>query len=129
MDAKTQENLRKYGGTAFDFGAVNEDHTKAVKEACKILKEKNIDKTIIEELELKFKVKNLPKYKITESPFFQYCKKNNITLMEQGYVTVQEDGKIKLYPVGCVVEDIRILNKVFESIFNAGIEAAKQIEK
>ena len=55
--------------------------------------------------------------------------KNNIAMMELGNVTVKENGEIKLYPVGVVCEDIRILNKLFESIFNAGVTAAEQIKK
>ena len=129
MDIKTQQNLEKYGGLKFDFGTLNNDHTKAVKEACEILKTQGVDETIIKDLQLKFKVKELPKYDLKESPFAQYCKKNNIVMMEQGNVTVKENGEIKLYPVGVVCEDIRILNKLFESIFNAGVTAAEQIKK
>ena len=129
MDVKTQNNLKKYDGIKFDFGDLNKDHTKAVKEVCEILKTQGVDENIIKDLQLKFKVKELPKYDLKESPFAQYCKKNNIVMMEQGNVTVKENGKIKLYPVGVVCEDIRILNKLFESIFNAGITAAEQIKK
>lgn len=129
MDAKTQNNLRKYDGFKFDFGSLNNEHTKAVKEACEILKTQGVDENIIKDLQLKFKVKELPKYDLNESPFAQYCKKNNIAMMEQGNVTVKENGEIKLYPVGVVCEDIRILNKLFESIFNAGVTAAEQIKK
>jgi len=129
MDVKTQNNLKKYDGLKFDFRDLNKDHTKAVKEACEILKTQGVDENIIKDLQLKFKVKELPKYDLKESPFAQYCKKNNIVMMEQGNVTVKENGEIKLYPVGVVCEDIRILNKLFESIFNAGVTAAEQIKK
>ena len=129
MDIKTQQNLEKYGGLKFDFGTLNNDHTKAVKEACEILKTQGVDETIIKDLQLKFKVKELPKYDLKESPFAQYCKKNNIYLMEQGNVTVKENGETKLYPVAVVCEDIRILNKLFESIFEAGVQSANQIKE
>ena len=129
MDLKTQKNLKTYDGAKFDFGKLNNDHTKAVKEACEILKTQGVDETIIKDLQIKFKVKELPKYDLKESPFAQYCKKNNIHLMEQGNVTVKENGETKLYPVGVVCEDIIILNKLFESIFNAGVTAAEQIKK
>lgn len=129
MDIKTQQNLEKYGGLKFDFGSLNNDHTKAVKEVCEILKAQGIDENIIKDLQFKFKVKELPKYDLNESPFAQYCKKNNIFMMEQGNVTVKENGETKLYPVGVVCEDIRILNKLFESIFEAGVQAANQIKE
>lgn len=129
MDTKTQQNLEKYDGLKFDFGTLNNDHTKAVKEACEILKTQGVDETIIKDLQLKFKVKELPKYDLKESPFAQYCKKNNIHLTDQGNVTVKENGETKLYPVGVVCEDIRILNKLFESIFEAGVQAANQIKE
>ena len=129
MDIKTQKNLETYGGKPLDFGDLNKDHESAVKEVCEILKKQGVDKNIIEDLKLKFKIKEHPKYDLNTSPFFQYCKKNNIDMMEQGFVTVKENGKIKLYPVGVVCEDIRILNKLFESIFEAGVKAANQIKE
>ena len=129
MDKKTQKNLKTYGGTKFDFGELNAEHTRAIKEACEILTTQGVNKDIIKDLELKFKVKQLPKYNLNESPFVQYCKKNNIGIMEQGHVTVKENGETKLYPVGVVCEDIRILNKLFENIFNDGVLAADQIKK
>ena len=129
MDIKTQRNLKTYGGTKFNFGELNNDHTRAVQEACEILKTQGVDKAIINELQLKFKVKELPKYDLNTSPFLQYCKKNNIMFSEQGNITVKENDKIKLYPVIGVVEDIRILNKLFENIFNDSIVAAEQIKK
>jgi hypothetical protein len=128
MDAKTQKNLQTYGGLKFDFNELNKDHTLAVKEACEILKTQGVDENVIKNLQLQFKVKELPKYDVKESPFAQYCKKNNIHMMEQGNVTVKENGEIKLYPVGVVCEDIRILNKLFESIFEAGVNSANQIK-
>jgi len=129
MDYKTQKNLKTYGGEKFDFGSLNNEHTKAVKEACEILKTQGVDENIIKDLQLKFKVKELPKYDVKESPFAQYCKKNNIHVMEQGNVTVKENGETKLYPVGVVCEDIRILNKLFESIFEAGVQAASLVKE
>src|SRR6056300_1771981 len=115
MDVKTQKNLKTYGGLKFDFNELNKDHTLAVKEACEILKTQGVDENVIKNLQLQFKVKELHKYDVKESPFAQYCKKNNIHMMEQGNVTVKENGETMLYPVGVVCEDIRILNKLFES--------------
>tara|TARA_X000001036_G_C20247577_1_gene630756 strand:- start:115 stop:504 length:390 start_codon:yes stop_codon:yes gene_type:complete len=129
MDIKTQKNLQTYGGKKFNFNELNKDHTSAVKEVCEILKTQDIDENIIEDLKLKFKIKEHPKYNINESPMFQFCKKLNIDMMEQGFVTVKENGETKLYPVGVVCEDIRILNKLFESIFEAGVNSANQIKE
>ncbi len=128
MDVKTQKNLKTYDGLKFNFCELNKDHTSAVKEACEILKTQGVDENVIKDLQIQFKVKELPKYNIDESPFAQYCKKNNIHLMEQGNVTVKENGEIMLYSVGVVCEDIRILNKLFESIFEAGVNSANQIK-
>ena len=58
----------------------------------------------------------------------QFCKKNNISIMEQGFVTETKDGKTKLYPICGLVEEVRVLDRLFESIFNAGVKAAKQIK-
>ena len=128
MDAKTQENLRKHGGFAFDFNEVNDDHKKAVEEAIKYLKEKGIDEGTLDDLKLKFQIETLPKFDFNKSLMVQFCKKNNIAIIEQGYVTENKNGKTKLYSVCGLVEEVRVLDRLFESIFNAGVEAAKQIK-
>ena len=128
MDAKTQENLRKHGGFAFDFNEVNDDHKKAVEEAIKYLKEKGIDEGTLDDLKLKFQIETLPKFDFNKSLMVQFCKKNNIAIIEQGYVTENKNGKTKLYPICGLVEEVRVLDRLFESIFNAGVEAAKQIK-
>ena len=128
MDAKTQDNLRKHGGFAFDFNEVNDDHKKAVEEAIKYLKEKGIDEGTLDDLKLKFQIETLPKFDFNKSLMVQFCKKNNIAIIEQGYVTENKNGKTKLYPVCGLVEEVRVLDRLFESIFNAGVEAAKQIK-
>ena len=128
MDAKTQENLRKHGGFAFDFNEVNDDHKMAVEEAIKYLKEKGIDEGSLDDLKLKFQIETLPKFDFNKSLMVQFCKKNNIAIIEQGYVTENKNGKTKLYPVCGLVEEVRVLDRLFESIFNAGVEAAKQIK-
>ena len=128
MDAKTQENLRKHGGFAFDFGDIKDDQKKAIEEAIKYLQEKGVDKGTLEDLKLKFKIKSLPKYDFNKSLMVQFCKKNNIAIIEQGIVTETKDGKTKLYPMCGIVEEVRVLDKLFGSIYNAGIEAAKNIK-
>tara|TARA_B100000212_G_scaffold202807_1_gene152997 strand:- start:2276 stop:2662 length:387 start_codon:yes stop_codon:yes gene_type:complete len=128
MDAKTQENLRKHGGFAFDFGNIKDDQKKAIEEAIKYLQEKGVDKGTLEDLKLKFQIKSLPKYDFNKSLMVQFCKKNNIAIIEQGFVTETKDGKTKLYPMCGIVEEVRVLDKLFGSIYNAGIEAAKNIK-
>ena len=128
MDAKTQENLRKHGGFAFDFGDIKDDQKKAIEEAIKYLQEKGVDKGTLEDLKLKFKIKSLPKYDFNKSLMVQFCKKNNIAIIEQGFVTETKDGKTKLYPMCGIVEEVRVLDKLFGSIYNAGIEATKNIK-
>ena len=128
MDAKTQENLRKHGGFAFDFGDIKDDQKKAIEEAIKYLQEKGVDKGTLEDLKLKFKIKSLPKYDFNKSLMVQFCKKNNIAIIEQGFVTETKEGKTKLYPMCGIVEEVRVLDKLFGSIYNAGIEAAKNIK-
>ncbi len=128
MDAKTQENLRKHGGFAFDFGDIKDDHKKAVEEAIKYLKEKGVDEGTLNDLKLKFQIESLPKFDFNKSLMVQFCKKNNISIMEQGFVTETKDGKTKLYPICGLVEEVRVLDRLFESIFNAGVKAAKQIK-
>ena len=128
MDAKTQENLRKHGGFAFDFGDIKADQKKAIEEAIKYLQEKGVDKGTLEDLKLKFKIKSLPKYDFNKSLMVQFCKKNNIAIIEQGFVTETKDGKTKLYPICGLVEEVRVLDKLFGSIYNACIEAAKNIK-
>tara|TARA_B100000925_G_scaffold288162_1_gene268656 strand:+ start:1937 stop:2323 length:387 start_codon:yes stop_codon:yes gene_type:complete len=126
MDAKTQENLRKHGGFAFDFGEIKDEHKKAVEEAIKILQEKGVDKGTLDDLKLKFQIESLPKYDFNKSLMVQFCKKNNINIIEQGFVTETKDGKTKLYPMCAIVEEVRVLDKLFGSIYNAGMETAKQ---
>ena len=126
MDAKTQENLRKYGGHAFDYNEINDDHKKAVEETIKYLKKNNIDDGLIEDLKLKFQIKSLPKFEFNKSLMVQFCKKNNIGITEQGFVTENKDGKTTLYPMCAIVEEVRVLDKLFQSIYNAGMETAKQ---
>ena len=128
MDAKTQENLKKHGGFAFDFGDIKDDHKKAVEEAIKYLKEKGVDEGTLDDLKLKFQIESLPKFDFNKSLMVQFCKKNNISIIEQGFVTETKDGKTKLYPMCGLVEEVRVLDRLFESIFNAGVKAAKQIK-
>ena len=128
MDAKTQENLRKHGGFAFDFNEVNDDHKKAVEEAIKYLKEKGIDEGTLDDLKFKFQIATLPKFDSNKSLMVQFCKKNNIAIIEQGFVTETKDGKTKLYPVCGLVEEVRVLDKFFGRFYYAGIEAAKNIK-
>ena len=128
MDAKTQENLRKHGGFAFDYGDINDDHKKAVEEAIKYLQEKGVDKGTLDDLKLKFQIESLPKFDFNKSLMVQFCKKNNISIIEQGFVTETKNGKTILYPMCGIVEEVRVLDRLFESIFNAGVEAAKQIK-
>ena len=128
MDAKTQENLRKHGGFAFDYGDINDDHKKAVEEAIKYLQEKGVDKGTLDDLKLKFQIESLPKFDFNKSLMVQFCKKNNIAIIEQGFVTETKDGKTTLYPMCGLVEEVRVLDRLFESIFSAGVEAAKQIK-
>ena len=87
-----------------------------------------MDKGTLEDLKLKFKIKSLPKYDFNKSLMVQFCKKNNIAIIEQGFVTETKDGKTKLYPMCGIVEEVRVLDKLFGSIYNAGIEAAKNIK-
>ena len=128
MDAKTQENLRKHDGFAFDYGAIKDDHKKAVEEAIKYLQEKGVDKGTLDDLKLKFQIESLPKFDFNKSLMVQFCKKNNISIIEQGFVTETKDGNTNLYPMWGIVEEVRVLDRFFESIFNAGVEAAKQIK-
>jgi hypothetical protein len=129
MDTKTQKNLMKYGGYRFDFSEINDEHKRAVKEVCEILKQQGVEENVIKELQLKFKIKKLPTYDISESPFVQYCKKNNIVPLEQGNVTVKENNETKLYPIIAVCEDIRKINILFDDIFNSAIKVGNQIKK
>ena len=104
------------------------DQKKAIEEAIKYLQEKGVDKGTLEDLKLKFKIKSLPKYDFNKSLMVQFCKKNNIAIIDQGFVTETKGGKTKLYPICGLVEEVRVLDRLFESIFNAGVEAAKQIK-
>tara|TARA_X000000368_G_C23034918_1_gene714177 strand:- start:1479 stop:1865 length:387 start_codon:yes stop_codon:yes gene_type:complete len=128
MDIKTQKNMKKYDGLKFDFSDVKDEHKKAVNEACDILKEQGVNQNIIENLKLKFKIKEIPSYDIMKSPFVQYCLKNNVHVQPQGNITTAKNNEPFLYPVVSVTEDIRKLNIVFDKIFEDGIAAAKQIK-
>ena len=110
MDIKTQKNLKKYDGLKFDFREVKDEHKKAINEACEILKEQGVNEEIINNLKIKFKIKEIPSYDAMTSPFIQYCMKNDVHVQPQGFFTEIKNNEPFLWPIIALTEDVRKFN-------------------
>lgn len=111
---KIKEKVIEYTPN-YDYGSISQEDKALVKEIT-ILLEKENQNAIAEQLKLTFGLKDIERYDMNTSPFYQVCRELNVPLSPQGTVKVSENGKTIEYPLVALCDDIRILNKIFEHI-------------
>jgi hypothetical protein len=100
----------------YDYGNITKDDKALVKEIIKMLEKEN-QYGLSEQLKLTFGLKDITRYEIEKSVFYNLCKENNIALQKQGDIKVSENGIHTEYPIVSICEDIRRLDKFIENIF------------
>jgi len=101
----------------YDYGSISQEDKALVKEIT-ILLEKENQNALAEQLKLTFGLKDVEKYNIDNSPFYQICKELNLPLQSQGTIKVSENGKVIEYPMVSICDDIRRLNKIIEYVIS-----------
>ena len=93
--------------------SISDDDKALVKEITMMLENEN-QHSLSEQLKLTFGLKDIEKYNMDNSPFYQICKELNLPLQSQGTIKVSENGKVTEYPMVALCDDIRRLNKIIE---------------
>jgi hypothetical protein len=93
----------------FDYGSIKPEHLEAIREVCNILDSLN-QSLLSSHIQEKFKIIPRKKYDAESSKFLKFLEENNVNVNFAGF-TVHENVE---YPLVCVLEDIRVLEKVFE---------------
>jgi len=101
----------------YDYGSISDDDKALVKEITMMLENEN-QHSLSEQLKLTFGLKDIEKYNMDNSPFYQICKELNLPLQSQGTIKVSENGKVTEYPMVALCDDIRRLNKIIEYVIS-----------
>ena len=103
----------------FDYGAIKEEHKQAVVEVMELARNSG-NEVFAEFLKHKFKIEEPNKIDYKLSEFYRLCEQNNIKVWLMGH---QQEGPeanpgAPLWPVLSITEDIRVIEKLIESIKN-----------
>jgi hypothetical protein len=90
----------------FDYGALNEDHKAAAQEISEYLQTQGLT-DVANALRLRFKLKEIPKVSIDDSPFVAVCKEVGLYCAIQGYIQEGQEPNIVQYPLIALCDDIR----------------------
>lgn len=101
----------------FDYGHINEDHTNAIQEAINLAKSQGL-KDFANFLERKFKIVPIKQYDISQSKFCKAANKAGIRCAIQGTLVSGQDEQAIEYPVISICEEVRDLEKIYETIKN-----------
>lgn len=99
----------------FDYGSINQDHIAAATEIAG-LAEQFGSSMLAELIRSRFKVKEIPKYDMTNSKFINECTKANIHCNVQGFVQEGQEPDYMQYQLVSICEDIRKLDAFIDSI-------------
>lgn len=99
----------------FDYGGITEEHKEAAEEIATLL-EREGHANLAEEIKSRFKIEQVPTYDIEESEFIKYCKKAGIFISLQGWVKDLGGDDPLQYPLCALNEDVRVLNRLVETI-------------
>jgi hypothetical protein len=104
----------------FDYGSIKEEHKQAVMEVMELARASGND-VFAEFLKHKFKIEEPVKIDYKQSEFYKHCVANDIKVWNMGWV--QDGGGNKpeepYYPVVSITEDIRVIEKLMDSIKNS----------
>jgi len=100
--------VKKHKGV-FDYGDIKKEHKDAIVEAINVLNNtgQQVSATLLEH---KFKIKDNKKYDLNESVFIHLCKKFNMPMSVQGYVTKGVNENAVDYPIVLIQDDISKLD-------------------
>ena len=90
----------------FDYGAINDDHKAAAQEIAEYLQTQGLTDAA-NALRLRFKLKEIPKMSIDDSPFVAACKAAGLYCAIQGYIQEGQEPNIIQYPLVALCDDIR----------------------
>jgi hypothetical protein len=93
----------------FDYGTINSEQKKVAEEIAQLALQMN-QPMLAELIKQKFKIVDIPLYDISKTNFINKCKEINVKPSIQGYIL---EDNLK-YPILCLNEDIRTLEKLFE---------------
>jgi len=90
----------------FDYGALTEEHKAAAQEIAEYLQTQGLT-DVANALRLRFKLKEIPKVSIDDSPFVAACKAAGLYCAIQGYIQEGLEPNIVQYPLVALCDDIR----------------------
>jgi hypothetical protein len=90
----------------FDYGAINDDHKAAAQEIAEYLQTQGLTDAA-NALRLRFKLKEIQKMSIDNSPFVVACKAAGLYCAIQGYIQEGQEPNIIQYPLVALCDDIR----------------------
>jgi hypothetical protein len=90
----------------FDYGALTEEHKEAAQEIAEYLQTQGLT-DVANALRLRFKLKEIPKMNIDDSPFVAACKASGLYCAIQGYIQEGQEPNIIQYPLIALCDDIR----------------------
>lgn len=93
----------------FDYGDIKKEHKEAIVEAIDVLKNTGQEVSAAL-LEHKFKIKDNKKYNLNESVFVHLCKKFNMPISIQGYITKGVNENAVDYPIVLIQDEISKLD-------------------
>jgi hypothetical protein len=99
----------------FDYGDITEEHKEAAEEIANILSREG-HANLADQIKSRFKVEEVPTYNLEESEFMKYCKEAGIFISLQGWIKDLGGDDTLQYPLCALNEDIRVLNKLVETI-------------
>jgi hypothetical protein len=105
-EVTNQDTITAIEVPVFDYGALNEDHKAAAQEISEYLQTQGLT-DVANALRLRFKLKEIPKVSIDDSPFVAACKAVGLYCAIQGYIQEGQEPNIVQYPLVALCDDIR----------------------
>jgi len=99
----------------FDYGSINDDHRAAANEIADLARAHG-NEMLAELIKLRFKVVEPNRFDITQSEFFNACKKYGVPVAVQGWIQQGEGSDAVFYPLICINEDIRKFDEFYKKI-------------
>lgn len=101
----------------FNYGDISEQHKEAAVEIAGLIANSG-NPMLAELVKQRFKIVQVPRYDINQSPFIEACKSAGVFPAVQGYVQEGVDVDKMEYPLISICEDVRKLEKLVEAIKN-----------
>ena len=99
----------------FDYGDIKNEHKEAAQEIAGLLEQYNLG-NIAEDIRLKFKIQEIPKYKFDDHPIVDALKEAGLYIAAQGFLRqTDESGPID-YPLIVLSDDCRKFEKLYDII-------------